>query len=89
MTASNAAVSAEELVTATLSGGEPNDTITVPVKITAQNYDCTINVVVTLTELADPVFTAPSAKNTDVQRQCAGTCNCGNRHNRRYNAVQH
>ena len=62
VTVSNAAVSAAGLVTATLTGGAANDTITVPVKITAQNYDCTISVIVTLTELADPVFTAPTAK---------------------------
>ena len=61
VTVSGAAVSSEGLVTATLSGGEANDTITIPVRITAHNYDCTISVIVTLNELADPVYTAPTA----------------------------
>ena len=44
----------EGLVTATISGGSEGDTITVPVRITAANYDCTVNAVVTLIS-NDPV----------------------------------
>ena len=62
VTVSGAEVSAAGLVTATLTDGAAGDTITVPVKITAQNYDCTISVVVTLNDLTDPVYTAPTAK---------------------------
>ena len=61
VTVSNAAVSNEGVVTAELQGGTENDTITIPVKIIAQNYDCTLSIVITLKDKEDPVFEAPAA----------------------------
>ncbi len=54
VTVSGFAVDENGVVTATLSGGALNDTITLPVKISSTNYeDSTVNVVVTLVDKTD------------------------------------
>ena len=47
------------VISLTISNGAQNDTITVPVKITAQNYDCTFEVIITLVNKENPEYTAP------------------------------
>ncbi len=58
----NAKVSPEGVVTADLSDGEDGDTITIPIKVTANNYDCTLSIIIALNNKKDPEFTAPKAK---------------------------
>ncbi len=58
----NAKVSPEGVVTADLSDGADGDTITIPIKVTANNYDCTLSIIIALNNKKDPEFTAPKAK---------------------------
>ncbi len=58
---SNVAFDANGTLTADLSNCRPGDTITIPVKITAGNYDCVLSVVISISDLANPVYVAPEA----------------------------
>ncbi len=59
---SNVEFDANGTLTADLSNSRPGDTITIPVKITAGNYDCTLNIVFSIPE--EPKETPEEPKDT-------------------------
>ena len=58
----DAAIGIDGILKLEVHGGKAGDAIVQSVHIIGQNYDCLISVKIKLNELADPVYTAPEAK---------------------------